>query len=245
LVQSTLRRVLNLLEVNNIHAGYNSIPVLRDVSISLGKNERVALIGPNAAGKTTTFKTVMGLLKPKKGTVELEGERIDGLSPNKILEKGLALVPEGRMIFPDMNVHDNIELGAYIKGGAKNAGDTLDWVYQLFPILKERSGQLGGSLSGGEQQMLAIGRALMSKPRVLLLDEPSQGLAPIIVKTVFEALEEIRKSGTSILISEQNVRLALEFCDRGYILENGQIVMEDQACNLITDSHVKEAYLGI
>ena len=245
MVQSTLRRVLNLLEVNNIHAGYNSIPVLRDVSISLGKNERVALIGPNAAGKTTTFKTVMGLLKPKKGTVELEGERIDGLSPNKILEKGLALVPEGRMIFPDMNVHDNIELGAYIKGGAKNAGDTLDWVYQLFPILKERSGQLGGSLSGGEQQMLAIGRALMSKPRVLLLDEPSQGLAPIIVKTVFEALEEIRKSGTSILISEQNVRLALEFCDRGYILENGQIVMEDQACNLITDSHVKEAYLGI
>ncbi|MFW9845938.1 MAG: ABC transporter ATP-binding protein [Candidatus Thorarchaeota archaeon] len=235
----------NLLEVNNLDVGYNSIPVLRDVSISLGKHERVALIGPNAAGKTTTFKTIMGMLKPTAGIIELEGERIEGKSPNKILEMGLALVPEGRMIFPDMNVLDNIELGAYIHGGAKNASDTLEWVYQLFPILKERKDQMGGSLSGGEQQMLAIGRALMSKPRVLLLDEPSQGLAPIIVKTVFDAMEEIRKSGTSILVSEQNVRLALDFCDRGYILENGRIVMEDQACNLITDDHVKEAYLGI
>ena len=149
------------------------------------------------------------------------------------------------MIFPDMNVADNIELGAYIHGGAKNAKDTLEWVYQLFPILRERKSQLGGSLSGGEQQMLAIGRALMSKPQVLLLDEPSQGLAPIIVKTVFDAMEEIRKTGTSILVSEQNVRLALDFCDRGYILENGSVVMQDQACDLISDAHVREAYLGI
>ncbi len=239
------RRVQNLLKVNNINVGYGQIDVLRDVSISLAKNERVAIIGPNAAGKTTTFKAIMGMLKPKSGTIELEGERIDGVATNKILERGLALVPEGRMIFPDMNVLDNIELGAYIHGGAKNTEDTLEWIYQLFPILKDRQGQMGGSLSGGEQQMLAIGRALMSQPRVLLLDEPSQGLAPIIVKTVFEAMEEIRKSGTSILVSEQNVRLALDFCDRGYILENGQIVMEDQACDLITNKHVKEAYLGI
>jgi branched-chain amino acid transport system ATP-binding protein len=237
--------VNDLLKVSKINAGYGTMKVLRDVSISLGKNERVALIGPNAAGKTTMFKTIMGIIKPTSGTIELEGKNIEGLSPNKILEKGLALVPEGRMIFPDMNVFDNIELGAYIHGGVKNQEDTLEWVYQLFPILKERKDQMGGSLSGGEQQMLAIGRALMAKPRVLLLDEPSQGLAPIIVKTVFEAMEEIRKSGTSILVSEQNVRLALDFCDRGYILENGQVVIEDQACDLITNKHVKEAYLGI
>jgi branched-chain amino acid transport system ATP-binding protein len=237
--------VQNLLKVSNIDVGYNSIPVLRDVSIELGKNERVALIGPNAAGKTTTFKAIMGMLKPKAGTIELEGKRIDGLKPNEILKMGVVLVPEGRMIFPDINVYDNIELGAYIHGGAKNLSDTLEWVYQLFPILKDRKDQMGGSLSGGEQQMLAIGRALMSKPRVLLLDEPSQGLAPIIVKSVFEAMEEIRQSGTSILVSEQNVRLALDFCDRGYILENGRVVMENQACNLISDDHVREAYLGI
>jgi len=205
----------------------------------------VAIIGPNAAGKTTLFKTIAGLLKPKAGTIELEGTRIDGMAPHKILKKGIALVPEGRLIFSDLSVRDNIEVGAHIHGGAKNAQDTLDWVYQLFPILKERSDQAGGSLSGGEQQMLAIARALMSKPTVLLLDEPSQGLAPIIVEKVFEAMEEIRKSGTSILVSEQNVRLALDFCDRGYILENGQIMMQDQACNLITNDHVKEAYLGI
>jgi len=231
--------------VSNVNAGYGSIDVLRDVSISLGKNERVAIIGPNAAGKTTMFKTIMGILKPKAGEITFEGKRIDGLSANKILEMGIALVPEGRMIFPDMNVSDNLELGAYIHGGAKNTQDILEWVYQLFPILAERKDQLGGSLSGGEQQMLAIGRALMSKPRVLLLDEPSQGLAPIIVKTVFDAMEEIRKKGTSILVSEQNVRLALDFCDRGYILENGKVVLQDQACDLITNEHVREAYLGI
>ncbi len=239
------RRVKILLEVSNVNAGYGSIDVLRDVSISLGKNERVAIIGPNAAGKTTMFKTIMGILKPKAGEITFEGKRIDGLSANKILEMGIALVPEGRMIFPDMNVSDNLELGAYIHGGAKNTQDILEWVYQLFPILAERKDQLGGSLSGGEQQMLAIGRALMSKPRVLLLDEPSQGLAPIIVKTVFDAMEEIRKKGTSILVSEQNVRLALDFCDRGYILENGKVVLQDQACDLITNEHVREAYLGI
>jgi len=231
--------------VNNVDAGYGSIQVLRDVSISLGKNERVAIIGPNAAGKTTMFKTIMGILKPKAGEITFEGERIDGLTANKILEMGIALVPEGRMIFPDMNVADNLELGAYIHGGAKNTPDVLEWVFQLFPILKERKDQLGGSLSGGEQQMLAIGRALMSKPRVLLLDEPSQGLAPIIVKTVFEAMEEIRKKGASILVSEQNVRLALDFCDRGYIIENGRIIIQDKACDLIANKHVKEAYLGI
>jgi branched-chain amino acid transport system ATP-binding protein len=231
--------------VSNVNVAYGSIDVLRDVCISLGKNERVALIGPNAAGKTTMFNTIMGLLKPKSGEIELEGKRIEGLKTNKILEMGLALVPEGRMIFSDMSVLDNIQLGAYIHGGVKNTSDILEWVYQLFPILKERKDQLGGSLSGGEQQMLAIGRALMSKPRVLLLDEPSQGLAPIIVKKVFDAMEEIRKSGTSILVSEQNVRLALDFCDRGYILENGRVVIEDQACDLISNKHVREAYLGI
>lgn len=231
--------------MSNIHASYSSLPVLKDISLRVEENERVAIIGPNAAGKTTTFKTITGLLKPKSGTIELNGERIDGLPPHKILRKGICLVPEGRMIFPDLSVEDNIELGAHIHGGAKNVPDTLEWVYQLFPILKERSDQSGGSLSGGEQQMLAIGRALMSKPKVLLLDEPSQGLAPIVVEKVFSAMEEIRKSGTAILVSEQNVRLALNFCDRGYILENGQILMEDKACNLIDDNHVREAYLGI
>lgn len=235
----------NLLRINNINVSYNSIPVLKDVSLRLDENERVAIIGPNAAGKTTTFKTIAGLVKLQSGTIELNGERIDGLAPHKILKKGISLVPEGRLIFPDLSVEDNIQVGAHIHGGTKNVQETLEWVYQLFPILKERSGQAGGSLSGGEQQMLAIGRALMSRPKLLLLDEPSQGLAPIIVEKVFAAMEEIRKSGTSILVSEQNVRLALEFCDRGYILENGQMVMEDQSCNLIEDDYVRESYLGI
>jgi branched-chain amino acid transport system ATP-binding protein len=239
------RSVHKLLKVNNIDVYYGSIQALRGISLNVAKNERVSIIGPNAAGKSTVFKTIAGLLKPRKGTIELSGERIEATKPNKILEKGLALVPEGRMIFSGMKVVENLELGAHIHGGASNVEDMLHWVYELFPILEERKNQRGGSLSGGEQQMLAIGRALMSKPSVLLLDEPSQGLAPIIVENVFKALDEIRKSGTSILISEQNVHLALEFCDRGYILENGRIRMEDAACDLIEDEYVREAYLGI
>lgn len=235
----------SLLKVNSIDVFRGAAHVLRGVTLEVRKNERVAIIGPNAAGKTTTFMTIAGLLKPKAGSIELLGERIDLLAPNKILTRGIALVPEGRMIFPEMKVIENLELGAYIHGGLKGIPETVEWVYQLFPILKEREDQAGASLSGGEQQMLAIGRALMSKPKLLLLDEPSQGLAPIVVKKVFDAMEEIRKSGTSILVSEQNVRLALDFCDRGYILENGSVVLQDQACDLINNDHVRQAYLGI
>ena len=235
----------DLLKVNNVTAGYGVITVLKDVSITLGKNERVALIGPNAAGKTTMFKTIMGMLKPKSGTVELEGERIDSMNTNKILEKGLALVPEGRMIFPDMNVYDNIELGAYIHGGVKNVSDTLEWVFQLFPILKDRKDQMGGSLSGGEQQMLAIGRALMANPKLMILDEPSLGLAPMLVQQIRDIIVEINEQGTSVLLIEQNARMALSIANYGYIMETGKVVMDGDPSKLLGDEDVQEFYLGL
>ncbi|MFW9801759.1 MAG: ABC transporter ATP-binding protein [Candidatus Thorarchaeota archaeon] len=234
-----------LLKVSNIDVFYNSLQVIHNLSFGVDTGERVALIGPNAAGKSTVFKTIVGLLKPASGRIDFMEERIDGMKPNRILEKGLALVPEGRMIFPQMKVHENLLVGAHIRGAINEDDDTLEWVYQLFPVLKERKNQMGGSLSGGEQQMLAIARALMSKPKLLLLDEPSQGLAPMLVETVFKAMEEIGGEGTSVLVSEQNVKLALDFCNRGYILENGHLVLEDLSNSLMKNPHVKEAYLGL
>jgi branched-chain amino acid transport system ATP-binding protein len=231
--------------VNNIDVFYDGLQALRGVSLEVRENENVALIGPNAAGKSTTFKTIVGLMTPKLGSIQFNGEEIGGLKPNKILEKGISMVPEGRLIFPDMKVYENLQLGAYQRGNIDESDETLEWVYQLFPILKERKDQMGGSLSGGEQQMLAIGRALMSKPKLLLLDEPSQGLAPMLVETVFKAMEEIGGGGTSVLLSEQNVALALDFSNRGYILESGNIVMQDESCNLINNDHVRESYLGV
>ncbi len=239
------RSVQILLKVSDMDVFYNELQVIRGLSLEVRKNERVALIGPNAAGKSTVFNTLVGLVRPKSGCIEFAGTRIDGMKPSKILRAGLALVPEGRMIFPDMRVHDNLRLGGYIRGNIDEDDDTLEWVYQLFPVLKERKNQMGGSLSGGEQQMLAIGRGLMSKPKLLLLDEPSQGLAPMLVETVFKAIGEVGKEGTSILLSEQNVKLALDFCDRGYVLENGSIVMEDQSRQLMCNGHVRQTYLGI
>ena len=231
--------------MNNIDVFYDGLQALRGVSLEVKANEKVALIGPNAAGKSTAFKTIIGLLKPKLGTIEFNGEPIDGLKPNKIMEKGIAMVPEGRLIFPDMKVYENLQLGAYQRGSVDENDETLEWVYQMFPILKERRDQMGGSLSGGEQQMLAIGRAMMSKPKLILLDETSQGLAPMLVETVFKAMEEIGGEGTSVLLSEQNVALALDFSNRGYILESGSIVMHDESCNLINNDHVRESYLGV
>jgi branched-chain amino acid transport system ATP-binding protein len=237
--------MLILLKVNNINVFYGDFHVLRDVSLEVNKQENVVMLGSNGAGKSTLFKTIIGLLHPISGSIEFLGERIDKLKPNKVLEKGIVLVPEGRLIFPEMSVIENLELGAYTRKARDKKEDSLEWVFQLFPILKERKKQLAGSLSGGEQQMLAIGRALMSSPRLILLDEPSLGLAPMIVSKLFQVMEEISKSGTSILLSEQNVRLALEFCDRGYVIENGRVVMHDQCTWLLRNEHIKKVYLGL
>jgi branched-chain amino acid transport system ATP-binding protein len=234
-----------MLEVNNIDVSYDGLKVLRDISLEVEKNHAVAIVGPNAAGKTTTFKTIVGLLKPDNGSIHFEGKKIDGRRADEILAEGIALVPEGRLLFPDLSVRENLEMGAKIRGGIKNAQDTLEWVLNMFPILEERTKQMAGSLSGGEQQMLAIGRALMSDPKLLLLDEPSQGLAPMLVERVFEAMDEIGVEGKSVLISEQNVRLALDFCDDAYILENGRIAMKGKGCDLIDDDYIRESYLGL
>jgi branched-chain amino acid transport system ATP-binding protein len=237
--------MLILLKINNINVFYGDSPVLRDVSLEVNKQEKVAIIGSNGAGKSTLFRTIIGLLHPRSGSIEFLGERIDKLNPNKILERGIVLVPEGRLIFPEMSVIENLELGAYAPKVRDKKEDSLEWVFQLFPVLKERRKQLSASLSGGEQQMLAIGRALMSRPHLLLLDEPSLGLAPKVVSKLFQVMEEISKSGTTILLSEQNVRLALEFCGRGYVIENGRIVMHDQGARLLKNEHVRKTYLGL
>jgi branched-chain amino acid transport system ATP-binding protein len=231
-----------LLELSGLEVRYGGIRALKGVSLTVDTGEVVTLLGANGAGKTTTLRTISGLLRPAAGTVEFEGEPISGLAAHRIVAMGIGHVPEGRRIFPDMSVLENLEMGAYRRRGSIR--DDLEEVFELFPELTTRRKQSGGTLSGGEQQMLAIGRALMSRPKLLLLDEPSMGLAPMLVTRIFEIIRDIRNRGTTVLVVEQNAAQALRLADRGYVLEVGEVVMSDQSVNLLTDERVRAAYLG-
>jgi branched-chain amino acid transport system ATP-binding protein len=236
-----------MLEVSALVSGYGRIRVLNAVSLSVAAGEIVCLIGPNGAGKTTLMRTLAGTLAPWEGAIRLESEAIDGRRADRVVAKGLALVPEGRRIFMPLTVAENLEIGAYLRlrAGAKDdARRTREEVFALFPRLAERRDQLAGTLSGGEQQMLAIGRALMAKPRLLLLDEPSMGLAPMVVSSIFRAIASLRTRGTTVLLAEQNARMALKIADRGYVLITGAIVREGAAAALLADESIVSTYLG-
>ena len=231
-----------LLEVDDIEVRYGAIRALKGVSFTVGEGEVVALLGANGAGKTTTQKTVSGMLRPSLGQIRYEGRRIDGIPAHDLIRLGICHVPEGRHVFPRMTVAENLEMGAF--RFKRPDGQVLEHVLELFPRLRERYKQLGGTLSGGEQQMLAIGRALMGKPRLLLLDEPSMGLAPMIVKQIFDIVSEINDSGVTVLLVEQNAAQALALADRGYVLETGEIVLRGTGRELLADDRVRAAYLG-
>jgi branched-chain amino acid transport system ATP-binding protein len=235
---------LALLEVDGIETYYGNIQALKGVSLTVNLGEVVTLIGSNGAGKTTTLRTISGILRPKKGSVKLEGERIDNIAPDRLVKMGIAHSPEGRRIFSRMTVQENLEMGAFARSDRAGIAQDLDRVLTLFPRLKERLTQRGGTLSGGEQQMLAIGRALMSRPRILLLDEPSMGLSPILVETIFNIIRDLNQNGSTILLVEQNALLALQVAHRGYVIETGQIVLEDTGQNLLKSEKVRKAYLG-
>ena len=234
-----------MLRVENINTFYSSIQVLRDVSFDIQEGEIVSMVGGNGAGKTTLLKTISGLLSPRLGTINFLGERIDRLPPYKIVEKGAIQIPEGRKLFPPLTVLENLKLGAYLPSNKEKRAESLKRVFQIFPILEERKDQLAGTLSGGEQQMLAIGRGLMSLPKLLMLDEPSLGLAPLMVKEIFRVINEINKQGTTILLVEQNVKQSLALANRGYVLENGRIVLSGNSDELLRNEHTKKAYLGM
>jgi branched-chain amino acid transport system ATP-binding protein len=231
-----------LLELSDVDVRYGAIPALRQVDLYVEEGEIVALLGANGAGKTTTLRTISGLVHPSNGTIRFDEFPIDDLPPHEVVAFGIGHVPEGRRIFPRLSVTENLEMGAYRRRGKLN--EDFERIFAMFPILEQRRRQEGGTLSGGEQQMLAIGRALMSHPRLLLLDEPSMGLAPLIVETIFGIIEQIRASGATILLVEQNAAQALRIADRGYVLENGLIVMSDRAATLLDDNRVRRAYLG-
>ncbi len=234
-----------MLELKNVTVKYGSIVALREVSLQVEKGAIVTLIGANGAGKSTTLRTISGLLKPESGSILYEGEEIAGEAAHKIVGRGLSQVPEGRMIFANLSVQENLLLGAYLRKDRGKLKHEFDYIFGMFPRLKERSKQVAGTLSGGEQQMLAIGRALMSKPRCLMLDEPSLGIAPILVKTIFEKIREINQSlGITVLLVEQNANLALEVSNYGYVLETGRIILHDRSEALRTNEKVKSAYLG-
>jgi branched-chain amino acid transport system ATP-binding protein len=233
-----------MLALDDVHVAYGNVEVLRGVSLHVDAGELVCLIGANGAGKTTTAKTISGLLRPRGGRVTFLEARIDGRPAHDILRAGIAHCPEGRRIFADMTVRENLELGAFVRGRAAGIADDLDRVLERFPVLRQRSRQLGGTLSGGEQQMLAIARALMSKPKLLVLDEPSLGLSPTMVDTTFELIAEIRRQGMTVLMVEQNAYLALRIADRGYVMETGRMVLEGPARALLENEHVRRAYLG-
>jgi branched-chain amino acid transport system ATP-binding protein len=232
------------LAVNDIHAYYGHIHALQGVSITVESGEIVTLIGANGAGKSTTLKTIAGFLRPRPGSVLLEGRPIQGLAPHDITRRGVCLVPEGRRIFPRMTVLENLEMGAFSRGDAAQIQDDLDRVCTLFPRLKERLTQTAGTLSGGEQQMLAIGRGLMARPKIMLLDEPSMGLAPVLVELIFKTVQEINAQGVTILLVEQNALMALGIARRGYVMETGRIVLTDQAERLRQSDLVRKSYLG-
>ena len=229
-----------MLRVEGIEVGYGDLTAVRDVSFEVGDREAVALVGSNGAGKTTTLRAVSGLLALRRGRIWFGDERIDGLASSRVVARGIAHVPEGRQLFPTMSVRENLELGA----GTSSARQ-LDWVLALFPRLRERTAQLAGTLSGGEQQMCAIGRGLMARPRLLMLDEPSLGLAPVVVRIIFETLDRINREGTALLLVEQNVPRALALSRRAYVLENGTVALTGPSADLLGNPHVKQAYLGL
>jgi len=234
-----------MLEVENIHSYYGNIHALKGVSLTVDKGEIVTLIGANGAGKSTTLRTIMGILKPREGHVRLEGEDLAPYKPHQIVYKGAAMVPEGRRIFARLTVTENLEMGAYSRDSKRDIADDLERVFTLFPRLKERHGQVAGTLSGGEQQMLSTGRALMAHPRILLMDEPSMGLAPVLVEAIFDTIQKINKDGTTILLVEQNALMALSVAHRGYVLQSGEVVLQDVAENLKKNEMVQKAYLGM
>ncbi|HSL76959.1 MAG TPA: ABC transporter ATP-binding protein [Candidatus Limnocylindrales bacterium] len=233
-----------LLELRDVHTYYGNIHALKGISITIDKGEIVTLIGSNGAGKSTTLKTISGLLRPRGGEIWFDGQRLDGTPAHEVVVRGICQAPEGRRIFPRMTVRENLEMGAFQRPKGAERDADFERVYTLFPRLKERLSQNGGTLSGGEQQMLAIGRALMARPKVLLLDEPSMGLAPILVEQIFEIVKDINASGTTVLLVEQNALMALGIARRGYILQTGEIVLHDVAERLMTNPEVQKAYLG-
>jgi branched-chain amino acid transport system ATP-binding protein len=233
-----------LLKLDGVESGYGDLRAVQGVSLEVREGEAVALIGGNGAGKTTTLRAISGLLPVRRGRVEFAGTRLDGLRASEVVARGIAHVPEGRQLFPGMTVRDNLELGSRTRDRRERA-ERLEFVYELFPRLRERERQLAGTLSGGEQQMCAIGRGLMARPRLLLLDEPSLGLAPVMVKLIFETLETINRQGTTLLVVEQNVPRALALSDRGYVIEHGRIVLAGTRDELAASGHVKQAYLGL
>jgi branched-chain amino acid transport system ATP-binding protein len=234
-----------MLDVENISAAYGVVQILRNVSFKVNEKEIISIIGPNGAGKTTLVKTIMGLLHPQTGTIRFKGENIEKSEPYEILKKGITMIPEGREIFPTMTIEENLLLGAYTVKGKDKIKDSKEKVYQIFPVLKKKQKALAQTLSGGEQQMLVICRSLMCNPQLLILDEPSLGLAPIIVEKVLDTVRTINEEGVTVLLVEQNIHDSLNVADRGYVLEEGSIILEGNSRELLCNSHIKEVYLGL
>ena len=232
----------NILEIKDLQVRYGGIEAVKGISLEVPEGEIVTLIGANGAGKSSTLRTIAGLVKPAAGNIYFKGEDITGKDANEIVQRGITLVPEGRRIFPDMTVLENLKIGAYLR--KDDLTEDLNWVFDLFPRLKERSWQAGGTLSGGEQQMLAVGRALMSRPKVIMMDEPSLGLAPIVVRGIFDIIKEINKQGVTVLLIEQNANMALKTADIGYVMETGRITLHGSGADLLANEAVKAAYLG-
>ena len=233
-----------ILELKDVRSGYGQSEVLQGLTVSVGEGEIVCLLGSNAAGKSTTLRTILGMVRAKEGEVWLSGQRIDQKTTPEIVGLGVTMVPENRRLFGKMSVKENLEIGAYLRSDKETVTSDMDQIFELFPRLKERIKQKAGSMSGGEQQMLAIGRALMARPKILLMDEPSMGLAPILVEQVFATIEEIKKSGVTIFLVEQNANVALAIADRGYVIQTGKIVMHDDAATLLANPNLQQAYLG-
>lgn len=231
-----------MLKIDDLKVSYGGIEAVKGITFEVPERKIVTLIGANGAGKSTTLRTIAGLVKPSHGRIHLQGEDITGLSSDRIVSKGITLVPEGRRVFPDLTVLENLKIGAYLR--RDSIEDDLAWVYELFPRLKERSWQAAGTLSGGEQQMLAVGRALMSRPKIIMMDEPSLGLAPLVVKGIFEIIQEINRQGVTVLLIEQNANMALKVADFAYVLETGTITKFGTGAELLADESIKEAYLG-
>ncbi|MDP6792665.1 MAG: ABC transporter ATP-binding protein [Anaerolineales bacterium] len=236
--------VRQMLKLSHVDTHYGPIQVLRDVNVEINVGEITCLLGGNASGKSTTLRTIIGMVKPTSGTIEFDGERIDGLNIQQLVERGISMVPENRRIFGRMTVQENLEMGAFLRKDRSGIRADMERVFGLFPRLKERIGQLGGTMSGGEQQMLAMARALMSRPSLLLMDEPSMGLSPLFVQQTFDIIQEISRQGTTIFMVEQNANMALSIADRGYVLQTGKIVLADTASNLRENKMMRQAYLG-
>ena len=233
-----------MLKINDLRVNYGGIEAVKGISLEVPEGKIVTLIGANGAGKSTTLRSIAGLVKPASGRIYLQAEDLTALAPNRIVSKGITLVPEGRRVFPDLTVLENLKIGAYLRSDKEGIAHDLEWVYELFPRLKERSWQAAGTLSGGEQQMLAVGRALMSRPKVIMMDEPSLGLAPIVVRGIFDIIKEINRQGVTVLLIEQNANMALKIADLAYVLETGRITLSGTGQELLSNEQVRKAYLG-